>query len=59
MFDSLHRVLGELPDETAVYPGHHYGSVPVSTLKHEREHNPYLQQKSLEQFVDYRLRPRS
>ena len=59
MFDSLHRVLGALPDETVLYPGHHYGSVPVSSLAHERKHNPYLLQTRREDFVDYRLRPRS
>ena len=59
LFDSLHRVLGALPDETTVYPGHHYGSVPVSSLAHERKHNPYLTRTTLEDCVDYRLRPRS
>lgn len=59
MFESLHRVLGALPDETALYPGHDYGSVPSSTLAHERQHNPYLLHTELEAFSDYRLRPRS
>lgn len=59
MFDSLHRVLGALPDQTALYPGHHYGSVPVSTLAHERRHNPYLLRPRREDFLDYRLRPSS
>ena len=59
MFDSLHRVLGTLPDETVLYPGHDYGSVPVSSLAHERKHNPYLLRSQREEFVDYRLRPRS
>jgi glyoxylase-like metal-dependent hydrolase (beta-lactamase superfamily II) len=59
MFDSLHKVIGALPDTTVLYPGHDYGSIPVSTLRHEREHNPYLTRKRREDFVAYRLKPRS
>ncbi len=59
MFDSLHRVLGHLPDATVLYPGHDYGSVPVSSLAWERKHNPYLTHTRREDFIDYRLRPRS
>lgn len=59
MFDSLHRVLGALPDETKLYPGHDYGAVPVSTLERERKLNPYLLRTDLKSFSDYRLRPRS
>jgi hydroxyacylglutathione hydrolase len=59
MFESLHRVLGALPDETSLYPGHDYGAVPVSTLARERKLNPYLLRTDLKSFSDYRLRPRS
>ncbi len=59
MFDSLHRVLGALPDQTTLYPGHDYGAVKVSTLERERRLNPYLLRKELAAFSDYRLRPRS
>ncbi|HEY0841112.1 MAG TPA: MBL fold metallo-hydrolase [Vulgatibacter sp.] len=58
MFDSLHRVLGALPGDTKVYPGHDYGDRPVSSLAHEAATNPYLQRKDLESFVAYRMRPR-
>lgn len=43
MFHSLHRVLGALPEETRVYPGHDYGKTPTSTLAWEFVHNPALQ----------------
>ncbi len=43
MFNSLHRVLGALPEETRVYPGHDYGKTPTSTLAWEFVHNPALQ----------------
>ncbi len=59
MFHSLHAVLGALPDETQLYPGHDYGAVKVSTLERERKLNPYLLRTDLASFSDYRLRPRS
>lgn len=58
MFDSLHRVLGALPDDTQVYPGHDYGEVKVSSLGREKAKNPYYQLKALGDFVAWRMRPR-
>lgn len=58
MFDSLTRVLGALPGETALYPGHDYGDVPVSSLDRERERNPYFQCDTVDSFVAFRMRPR-
>ncbi len=55
---SLFETLGQLPDDTTVYPGHHYGDVPVSTLGRERARNPYLQLRDAGDFARYRLRPR-
>lgn len=59
MFDSLHRVLGALPAETVLYPGHDYGDVPVSSLARERANNPYFRLAQLEGFVAHRNRPRT
>lgn len=59
MFDSLHRVLGALPAETVLYPGHDYGDVPVSSLGRERAHNPYFRLSQLETFLAHRNRPRT
>jgi glyoxylase-like metal-dependent hydrolase (beta-lactamase superfamily II) len=59
MYDSLHRVLGALDGSTALYPGHDYGDVPVSSLERERRHNPYFHLKSRPEFVRQRLRPKS
>jgi glyoxylase-like metal-dependent hydrolase (beta-lactamase superfamily II) len=58
LFESLHRVLAPLGDETTLYPGHDYGDVPVSTLGRERRLNPYLALTQRSDFVAYRLRPR-
>lgn len=59
MFDSLRRVLGALPGETKLYPGHDYGDVRVSTLARERAHNPYFRLDALNAFLSLRMRPRS
>lgn len=59
MFDSLHHVLGRLPDGTVLLPGHDYADVPTSTLGRERAHNPYLTARDEEQFLAYRMRPRT
>jgi len=51
---SLHRLL-ELPDDTVVLPGHDYyggqGSMPHSTIGHERAHNPFLLCGDFDAFV--------
>jgi len=41
LYTSL-QILKELPNDTEIYPGHDYGSVPHSTIKHEKSHNPYM-----------------
>ena len=42
MFDSIQKKLCTLPDETVVLPGHNYGSMPTSTIGHEKQFNPFL-----------------
>lgn len=59
LYDSLHRKLLALPDETLVYPGHGAGSMcgkhlsneTVSTIGVQRQYNYALQPMSAEQFV--------
>jgi glyoxylase-like metal-dependent hydrolase (beta-lactamase superfamily II) len=38
---SLTQILGRLPDETVLYPGHNYGG-PASTLGDEKRENPFM-----------------
>ena len=38
---SVHSKIYTLPDDTIVWPGHHYGPTPSSTVKIERETNPF------------------
>jgi glyoxylase-like metal-dependent hydrolase (beta-lactamase superfamily II) len=51
-FDSLRRMLDELPDETTVWPGHDYGCRPSSTIGLERRNNPFLLARDLEAFLE-------
>lgn len=50
MFDTLQR-LKSLPDETAVFPGHDYHGKTSSTIKKEKEENPFLKETNKEVFV--------
>jgi glyoxylase-like metal-dependent hydrolase (beta-lactamase superfamily II) len=50
-FESLRRMLRDLPDETTVWPGHDYGCRPSSTIGLERRNNPFLQAPDLESFL--------
>jgi glyoxylase-like metal-dependent hydrolase (beta-lactamase superfamily II) len=42
--------LKELDPATKVYPGHDYGSKPVTSIGYEIKHNPTLRVKSYEEF---------
>ncbi len=55
MFNSLYNVVIKLPDSTIIYPGHNYGPVPHATLGEQKKTNPYLQCKSLEEFLVGRM----
>ncbi len=52
-YDSLQRLL-QLPAETTVLPGHDYyggeGTMPHSSIGHEKAHNPFLTTGSFEGF---------
>ncbi|HUV35760.1 MAG TPA: hydroxyacylglutathione hydrolase family protein [Patescibacteria group bacterium] len=50
-YDSLHRKLMALPDETRVFPGHDYGLSPESTIGAERMRNPFILQPDFDAFV--------
>jgi glyoxylase-like metal-dependent hydrolase (beta-lactamase superfamily II) len=50
MYRTLTQRLAQLPDDTILYPGHHYGDTPTSTLGAERRTNHYLRIRSLEDW---------
>src|SRR6201987_1707450 len=51
-YASLFGRLLKLPDETLVYPAHDYKGDTVSTIGEERTHNPRLQVRSAEKYVE-------
>ncbi len=51
LYHSLKR-LSTLDDGTIVYPGHDYGSERYSTIRSEKEKNPAMLPKSLEEFIE-------
>ncbi len=58
MHHSLFQVLGQLDANTALFPGHDYGDVKVSSLGRERERNPYLQLPDKADFIKHRMTPK-
>jgi sulfur dioxygenase len=51
-YDSLFGKLLELPEQMLVYPGHDYRGWTVSTIGEERAHNPRLQVRSKQQYIE-------
>jgi glyoxylase-like metal-dependent hydrolase (beta-lactamase superfamily II) len=51
-YDALRQVLGVLPPETEVWPGHDYGVRPSSTIGDELRENPFLLRDSFESFCE-------
>ncbi|MBL0374130.1 MBL fold metallo-hydrolase [Rhizobium sp. KVB221] len=51
-YDSIFGRLLRLPERTLVYPAHDYKGDTVSTIGEEKAHNPRLQVKSVEEYVE-------
>jgi len=51
MYDSLNNKLKKLPDDTILYPGHHYSADPFGSLGEQKRRNPYLRVASLDDFL--------
>ncbi len=50
LYYTLTRKLSKLSPETVLYPGHHYGPTPTSTIRDELRQNTYLRIRSLEDW---------
>lgn len=55
-FHSLHWVLGELPDDTIVFPGRDFKGWSHSSIREEKAFNPYMQAEGLEEFLTLKAR---
>lgn len=53
MYVSLYSKVSALDDQLTVYPGHDYGSSPVSTIGKEKQSNLALQAKSESEFLAF------
>ena len=42
LLKSIRSKIFPLPDETIIYPGHNYHSLPYDTLAHQKKTNPFL-----------------
>jgi glyoxylase-like metal-dependent hydrolase (beta-lactamase superfamily II) len=51
-WNSLQRLVREIPDEATVWPGHDYGVRPSSTMALEKATNPFLRCADVEAFLD-------
>lgn len=56
MYDSLKR-LKALPEEMEVWPGHDYGPKPSSTIGEEKRENYTLEDRTLEDFIEFMKEP--
>lgn len=50
LYYSLTQILGKLPEETLLYPGHDYAPKPVSTIADENRDNYYMKMPNLESW---------
>lgn len=55
MYHSLQRLSRDLPPQTVIHPGHHYGITPTSTLAEQLAGNPFLHFNDPAAFAHYRL----
>ena len=51
LYNSIYKHLLKLPEQTIIYPGHHYGYTPSVTLKENISLSPFFQCESEEEFV--------
>ena len=51
-YDSLFNKILKLPEKIFVYPAHDYNGKKFSTIKNEKDNNPRLQVKSVDEYVE-------
>ena len=52
LYNSLTQKLAKLPESTILFPGHNYSESATSTIKEEKEKNPYLLCTTLDLFLN-------
>jgi len=51
LYNSVYEIILTLPQDTIIYPGHHYGYSPTITIKENIQNSNFFQCKSLDEFV--------
>ncbi len=51
LYHTIFKVLYELDDNLAVFPGHDYGPTPTSTMGREKKTNPVMQKMTETEFL--------
>ena len=51
LYNSIYKILLNLPKETIIYPGHHYGFSKTTTIKNNIENSNFFQCNSLNEFI--------
>ena len=52
LYHSLFDILYQLDESLVIYPGHNYGSTPISTIANEKKTNFVLQKREEQEFVE-------
>jgi glyoxylase-like metal-dependent hydrolase (beta-lactamase superfamily II) len=52
LYHSLFDILYKMDESLVLYPGHNYGSTPISTLANEKKSNFVLQKRSEQEFME-------
>lgn len=53
MYESLFYTIIKMDDSLIIYPGHNYGSTPVSTIGYEKTNNFVLQERTKDEFLEF------
>ena len=51
LYNSIYNIILKLPEETIIYPGHHYGHIPNITLKKNLLLHQFFNCNSLDEFI--------
>jgi len=52
LYHSLFDILHNLEDDLVLFSGHNYGSIPTSTIGHEKKMNFVMQKRTEQEFVE-------
>ena len=55
MFDTIYNKLMKMPDNTVIFPGHNYASIPHDLLLNQKKTNPYMSYDNLMSFIGKRM----